>query len=99
MMKINNKGNHVFSLEATKKNVHVRGGAESTTNPFGSLGSANINNAFSKTEATIRAITSLRDELPKTSAAYTVLDVLIREMEGSLREAKETIYKLVVNKK
>ncbi len=99
MVKISNKDNRAFSVEAAKKNVHVRGGTESTTNPFGSLGSANINNAFSKTEATIRAITSLRDELPKTSAAYIVLDVLIQEMEDSLREAKEAIYKLVANKK
>jgi len=63
-------------------------------NPFGKLGAANINNALKTLNATKEWMKGLRDDLPKDSPAYAILDKAAKDLEETMTNIKNAVWEI-----
>ena len=67
-----------------------------TENPFGVLGSANLNKTISELERARNNLKTLRGELPTTSAGYQIIDAAIFDIEKAIKGVKKNIWATIM---
>lgn len=69
-----------------------------SSNPFGNLGSANLNKTLSELERTRTNLKTLRGELPTTSESYAIIDEAVAALDQLIQETKNKIWEASIEK-